>query len=71
MYKLQKHTEKADYWVCTDLHNLLVCEFREHHYNDDQKFTLLEDTTMTASEIALMAAKMGDWLRDNHYNIVF
>ena len=70
-------SERKGWWVCTDTDNLIVCRFEAHKFNDTQDFTVLEDsrfhpiTAETATRIASLAAEMGDWLRVNHYDIIF
>jgi len=65
-------SEKPNYWVCTDIECGIVCVFEEKNYNDNQKFTLLENYQLPdANAIAKVAREMGDWLRANHYDKIF
>lgn len=70
MYQLQE-SKKSGYWVCTDTEHLIVCVFKEHAFNEDQKFTVLEDCKCGVAEMASIVRKMGDWLKENHYNKIF
>lgn len=61
------HTH-PDGWVCTDRENGIVCQFREHQFNETQHFTLLDDLPQPdALKLARMVREMSDWLRSNHY----
>lgn len=66
-----QRSEHPDYWVCTDQVNGIVCVFEANNFNESQKFTLLEDSTASANELASLAREMGDWLRENHYDKIF
>lgn len=72
---LQHSTHQENWWVCTDTTHNIVCRFEEHRFNDTQEFTLLDGDSFATQEEALSFAtylrEMGDWLKENHYNIVF
>lgn len=72
---LQKSATQENWWVCTDTEYNIVCRFENHRFNDTQEFTLLDGDTFGTKEEALAYAtylrEMADWLRDNHYDIVF
>lgn len=71
-FVLQKSEKQKDGYVCTDTENGLVCQFTSHKFNDTQKFTFLEDIEQPAPlAIARTLREMSDWLRDNHYDIIF
>ncbi len=68
---IQKST-KSGYTVCTDLENKIVCVFENHNFNENQKFTTLEDFDYTnANKLATYTREMGDYLFKNHYNLIF
>jgi len=68
---LQKSTN-AGYFVCTDTKNKITCIFKKHDYNNDQKFTLLEDfDPENFMQIAKYTREMAEWLRENHYEKIF
>lgn len=66
-----QESEAEQYWICTDQENGLVCKFEQGNFNDNQNFTLLEDSTASASQLANLATDMGDWLRENHPDKIF
>lgn len=70
-YILQKSCEDPLYWVLTDTYNGLVCKFKEGEFNETQKFTLLDDVTLEAPELAGIANEMSSYLRENHYELIF
>lgn len=71
-YLLQKSNEDPLWWVLTDTEEGVVCRFKEGEYNDSQKFTLLgEDSEYDLANLPSILAGMSDWLRENHYEIVF
>lgn len=70
-YILEK-SEKENYFVCTDTENLIVCIFENHNFNDNQKFTTLENfNPKNFMQLAKFCREMGDWLSKNHYNKIF
>ena len=71
-YLLQKSSEDPLWWVLTDTEAEIVCRFKEGEFNDTQKFTLLrEDNEYDLNDLPAIASGMSDWLRDNHYEIIF
>lgn len=64
-------SEKPNHYVCTDQVNGIVCVFEANKFNDNQQFTVLEDSTASANDYARIAREMGDWLRENHYDKIF
>lgn len=66
-----QESEKANYWVCTDTVNGLVCIFENHNFNDNQQFKFLENIKPDALNIAKFTKEMGDWLRNNHPEKIF
>lgn len=66
---IQASQTQPDGWVCTDQENGIVCRFKEHQFNETQKFTFLEDVEEPAPQIIATALReMADWLRANHYD---
>lgn len=61
----------VNFWVCTDKENGLVCKFEQGNYNENQQFTLLEDSSLNVMKTAALAWEMGDWLFENHYDKIF
>ncbi len=76
-YKLEKSKERAGWWVCTDTINLIVCRFKEHEFNETQETTLLDDSMWQPimpediKVLAGMSRSLAEWLRQNHYDLVF
>lgn len=67
-----QHSEKQNNWVCTDQLNKIVVTFEHGKFNDTQNYTLLEDfDNANVMQLAKIAAEIGDWLRDNHYDKIF
>lgn len=70
-YLLQHSQSQPDGWVCTDTENGIVCRFTEHRFNDTQKMTFLEDVeNPDPLAIARLMREMGDWLGENHREIL-
>lgn len=69
LYKLEKHTEKENYWVITDTQNHLTCVFEQNNFNNNQKFTELYDSTNPLL-LAKYARQMTDWLVLNYPELV-
>lgn len=70
-FNLKKSTEKPNYWVCADTANGIICVFENKNYNDNQQFSLYENTKPDAHVIARAVREMADWLRENHYDKIF
>lgn len=68
--------EEGDNIVVTDKELLVVVRFTRHQFNDTQKVSLLEEDRVLkmdnpAQRIATCLREMADWLRANHYRLVF
>lgn len=71
-FVLQNSQLKPNHSVCTDTENLIVCTFENHKFNDTQEFKQLEDFNPdNYMQLAKIVREMADWLRENHYDIVF
>lgn len=75
-FRLEKSAKKADWWVLTDTENLVVLQFKEHHFNDKQKASVLSGSiinglsiTEASALIARIMREMADYMRDSHYDI--
>lgn len=64
-------SERDGYYVCTDQENGIVCIFEAHNFNDNQEFTILDDSSASVGDMARSAREIGDWLRENHYDKIF
>lgn len=71
-YLLQKSEEDPLWWVLTDTEAQIVCRFKEGEFNETQKFTPLNDISQyDVFKLPQIVVDMADWLRDNHYEIIF
>ncbi len=73
-YILQKSCDDPLWWVVTDTEEQLVCRFREGDFNGSQKHTMLNDIKLTEAEAPRLAAAangIAEWLRENHYELLF
>lgn len=69
---LLQPSEKPNHWVCTDTENNIVCVWKEHEFNDTQEVTMLDDIPSDRyAEVAHWMTEMGEWLRENHYDLIF
>jgi hypothetical protein len=54
-----QQTEKKESW-------------EEHEFNDTQEVTMLDDIPSDRyAEVAHWMTEMGEWLRENHYDLIF
>ena len=71
-YLLQKSESVPYKWVLTDTEAEICCTFMEGRINDTQSFTpLRQPSDYNAAELPKIAAEMAEWLRHNHYEIIF
>lgn len=71
-YLLQKSGEDPLWWVLTDVENEIVCRFREGDFNNTQTFTPLNDLSeYDTASLPSIASGMAEWIRENHYEIIF
>lgn len=64
-YILQKSTQ-PNKWVLTDTTNKIVVTFEDGAFNSTQKVTMLDDTRLTANELAKVMREMGEWVVKYH-----
>lgn len=70
-YLLQKSTTMADGYVVTDTVSNIVVTFKEHQFNDTQHVTFLNDEMNTdALQLARIMREIGQWLYENHRDIL-
>lgn len=68
-YTLEK--EGKNRWKCTDTHFHFEITWREHHYNDTQQVNPLGAfRSYDVMEVARAMREIGQWLYDNHKDIV-
>ncbi len=75
-FKLEHSQDLPNWWVLTDIENLIVCKFKEHEFNETQRITILDDSKFAnnsncANEIAHIMAEMGDYMLSHWYSIAF
>ena len=64
-YILQKSTQPIK-WVLSDTTNKIVVTFEDGKFNETQKVTMLDDTRLTANELAKVMREMGEWAVRHH-----
>lgn len=64
-YILQKSTH-PNKWVLTDKCNGIVVTFEDGAFNSTQKVTLLDNTRLTANELATAMRELGEWVVKYH-----
>lgn len=69
-YILQKSTH-PNKWVLTDKCNGIVVTFEDGKFNETQKVTLLDDTRLTANELAKAMRELGEWVVKYHSSKCF
>lgn len=77
-FKLQKSESLPNWWVLTDIDNMIVVRWEHGKFNDTQKVSPIEDADLRAKfgdnlaqELARIMAEIADYLRDFHYEKVF
>jgi len=69
---LQKSENSKYDWICVDMFNYIVVEFKNKQFNETQYFRFLEDiNSPDALTLAKCANEMAEWLRYNHYDKIF
>lgn len=69
-YIIQKSTH-PNKWVLTDKCNSIVVTFEDGKFNETQKVTLLDDTRLTANELAKVMRELGEWAVRYHSSKCF
>ena len=64
-YILQK-SKHPNKWVLTDTENGVVITFEKGKFNETQKVTMLDDTRLTANELAKVMRELGEWAVRHH-----
>ena len=70
-FLLQPSSKIKNGWVCTDLDYKVVVTFTEHQFNETRKITFLEDAPSDYLERARVMREIGDWLSENHNELLF
>lgn len=74
-YKVEESKEPG-WWVITDLLNGIVVRWHDHHFNETQIVTFLDDDKdvikrLGSDGISRVMTEIGDWLFSHHYSKVF
>jgi hypothetical protein len=69
-YIIQKSTH-PNKWVLTDRENGVVITFKDGAFNSTQKVTMLDDTHLTANELAKVMRELGEWAVKYHSSKCF
>lgn len=69
-YIIQQSTH-PNKWVLTDKDNGIVVTFEDGKFNETQKVTLLDDTHLTANELAKVMRELGEWVIRYHSSKCF
>lgn len=69
-YVLQQSTH-PNKWVLTDKDNGIVVTFEDGAFNSTQKVTMLDDTRLTANELAKVMRDLGEWAVRYHSSKCF
>lgn len=67
---IQKSTH-PNKWVLTDTANKIVVTFEDGAFNSTQKVTMLDDTQLTANELAKVMRELGEWAVKYHSSKCF
>lgn len=71
-YLLQKSDEDPMLWALVDTYEQIVCQFKEGDFNGSQRITTLnDDCDYDFAKLPGIVRAMADWLRENHYEIMF
>jgi hypothetical protein len=76
-FNLQPSKDIPDGWVCADKETGVVVRWIKGDFNESQNNTVLEDIPRkmspaeAANKYARAAREMADWLRENHYELLF
>lgn len=73
-FKLEKSKELPEWWVLTDVKNLIVVKFKEHEFNETQKITFIDNDSTVIERlgkdgIAKVLREMGDYMYSHWYSI--
>lgn len=70
-YIIQQSSTCSNKWVLTDMKNGVVITFEDGNYNETQKVTMLDDTHLTANELAKIMQELGEWVVKYHSSKCF
>lgn len=70
-YIIQQSSTQPNKWVLTDTTNKIVVSFEDGAFNSTQKVTMLDDTHLTANELATAMRELGEWAVRHHSSKCF
>lgn len=70
-YIIQQSSTHPNKWVLTDTTNKIVVTFENGAFNSTQKVTMLDDTRLTANELAKVMRELGEWVVKYHSSKCF
>lgn len=70
-YIIQQSSTHPNKWVLTDTTNKIVVTFEDGAFNSTQKVTMLDDTRLTANELATAMRELGEWVVKYHSSKCF
>ena len=70
-YIIQQSSTQPNKWVLTDKCNGIVVTFEDGAFNSTQKVTMLDDTHLTANDLAKVMREMGEWVVRYHSSKCF
>lgn len=70
-YIIQQSSTHPNKWVLTDTTNKIVVTFEDGAFNSTQKVTMLDDTRLTANELAKVMRELGEWVVKYHSSKCF
>ena len=70
-YIIQQSSTHPNKWVLTDKRNNIVVTFEDGKFNETQKVTMLDDTQLTANELAKVMRELGEWAVKYHSSKCF
>ena len=66
-YVLKESKEKPGWWTLTDTEAMMVVTFKERHFNDTQRVTLLDGAACTDPlGVARALRGMAEYMAENH-----
>ena len=70
-YIIQQSSTHTNKWVLTVTTNKIVVTFEDGAFNSTQKVTMLDDTRLTANELAKVMRELGEWVVKYHSSKCF
>lgn len=65
-YIIQQSNTQPNKWVLTDKEKGVIITFEDGKFNETQKVTMLDNTHLTANELAKAMRELGEWAVRHH-----